>query len=237
MRNILLLLVLLLTPSVSFAETEKSQPICNNFEECFPLAEKGNYEAKLRLSNYYAFGVRGAEKDEVKSFELQKELAEESYPLGQTHFASLYLHGRGVEKDVPKAIIWFEKAADQGELQAMTYLGSIYYSPEYPHNIKKASYYWLKAAELGHSNAQWLLGKWFADGHSLDEYNKHHNRYLVSAYAWMKISYERLDLNTPHSNSFTREFEIFSKRLDGKMLNKADMLASSYFNKYVKPFE
>ena len=44
----------------------------------------------------------------------------------QTMLGYLYQMGKGTEKDLKRAIKWYEKAADQGEAMAIFNLGNLY---------------------------------------------------------------------------------------------------------------
>ena len=68
-----------------------------------------------------------------------------------------------IQKDFKKAIYWYEKAANQGDLDAMNYLGLMYkkgYGVN--QNYTKASEWYKKACQKGNS-------------HGCENYKKLHN--------------------------------------------------------------
>lgn len=54
------------------------------------------------------------------------ELAEKGYPLAECQVGYFYLEGLGVEKDLPKAFYWTERAATHGDWDGQYNLGSFY---------------------------------------------------------------------------------------------------------------
>ena len=52
--------------------------------------------------------------------------AEKDHPRAQYLLGEAYETGRGLEKDCSRALYWYKKAADNGELLAMDRLGQIY---------------------------------------------------------------------------------------------------------------
>ncbi|WP_415664071.1 tetratricopeptide repeat protein [Zymomonas mobilis] len=68
------------------------------------------------------------------------------------------MKGEGVAKNPREAVSWFQKAADQGNLQATTRLGLAYASGEGVPASKEKAVFWLKkAAGQGEPNAQRIL--------------------------------------------------------------------------------
>ena len=67
----------------------------------------------------------------------------------------LYMGGLGVKKDYKKAIKWFEKAAKQGDSDAMYEIGRCYYygGNGIKKDIKKAKEWVAKSAALGNETA------------------------------------------------------------------------------------
>lgn len=56
-------------------------------------------------------------------------LSKESfYAEAQYKLADLYLSGEGAPQDQSKALEWFEKSANQGNVNAASQLGNIYYN-------------------------------------------------------------------------------------------------------------
>ncbi len=68
-------------------------------------------------------------------------------------------------QDKGKAVSWFQKAAELGNLDAMNYLGHIYAlgDDEIEQDVEKAIYWLQKAAEAGHVDAISRLGDIYRD--------------------------------------------------------------------------
>jgi TPR repeat protein len=68
-----------------------------------------------------------------------------------------YRSGNGVEKDINQAAHWFQKAAEQGHIEAQYILGSSYYNGlGLEKNITQAIFWLKKASEQGHKDSEKL---------------------------------------------------------------------------------
>jgi TPR repeat protein len=72
--------------------------------------------------------------------------------------------GEGVDKDLKKAVYWFEKAATQGHIDAQFRLYEIYYGGGIGQDLQKAAYWCEKAAEQGKAVAQFKLALMYKNG-------------------------------------------------------------------------
>jgi uncharacterized protein len=77
----------------------------------------------------------------------------------------IYANGDGVKKDEAKSLIWYEKAAINGNSYAYTKLGNIYASKE---DYKNAFKWFKKAADKGDAKAAYNLGYFFTGGLGVD---------------------------------------------------------------------
>jgi hypothetical protein len=68
------------------------------------------------------------------------------------------------ERNVPKAIEWYEKAASQGSIKAERILGDVYTYETEKGGWRKGLEWYTKAAEQGDPGAQVMLGDIFASG-------------------------------------------------------------------------
>jgi TPR repeat protein len=85
-----------------------------------------------------------------KAFKIVYPLAQKGYSSAQNMVANLYQFGRGVKKDLDKAIYWYKKSAEKNNVQAYVQLGFIYA------DIKKhgkSIEFMTFAAILGHENS------------------------------------------------------------------------------------
>ncbi len=87
--------------------------------------------------------------------------ADKGVALAQHRMGEMYHLGRGMPVDLSKAVIWYEKAAAQGNLEAQNNLGSIYYGL---HDYSRALKYFLKAAQAGKTEAQFNMGNMYFNG-------------------------------------------------------------------------
>lgn len=70
-----------------------------------------------------------------------------------------YMNGDGVAKDPQKAVEWFKKAAEEGNIEGITALGDCYFNGVGSHvNVFEAVKLYSEAAERGYANAQLKLG-------------------------------------------------------------------------------
>ncbi len=81
--------------------------------------------------------------------------AEKGDALAQLTLGNIYKNGRGVAKDVSKAVYWYRKAAIQGDPDAKFNLGIMYISGHSATPDRIQAVNWLKdAAEQGHKQAR-----------------------------------------------------------------------------------
>jgi len=77
----------------------------------------------------------------------------------------LYRDGRGVTQDDTEAVIWFRKAADQGDAVAEFLLGNQYaFGKGVPQDYSEAMIWFRRASEQGHPRAMHDLGVIYAKG-------------------------------------------------------------------------
>jgi TPR repeat protein len=131
-------------------------------------AEAGDINAQFNLGAFYQ-----QEKQYEQAMHLFKASADQGYSASQNAIGLMYIHGQGVEKSFKEAKSWFEKAAALGHEDAKDNLkrtilrlatdtetpeakkdfelGRQYY---YEKNYQLALHYCLKAAVLGHKDAE-----------------------------------------------------------------------------------
>ena len=140
---------------------QKLLAVINNV--LLPACEEGNQDAIHWMFFAYHDGL-GVEEDEEKALEYLKILAEYGYPDMQRELGKCYFYING-ERMNRKAIEWFTRAAKQGEVEAMYWLGE-YYGGAFRgrHNDRKAFLWYKRAAERGHEEAAWHLGLCYQRG-------------------------------------------------------------------------
>lgn len=133
-----------------------------NFKNAVLYFEKGvaqgSLESYCNLGYCYQEG-QGVVLNSQKAFELYQVAAEHEYMRGYMLMAQCYLNGMYVEKSVPEAMKWLEKAADAGNPTAMYYLGAYYADGDegVKPDAKKAKAWYKKAAAAGYAPAQAAL--------------------------------------------------------------------------------
>lgn len=103
-------------------------------------------------------------EDEMQwEFEEVLEKAEIGDVEAQFQVAEKYYLGLGVEEDAAEAVIWYEKAALQGHVEAMEKLGIIYYVGEegVEEDEEESQKWYTMAAEAGSKDAREKLGYLF----------------------------------------------------------------------------
>ncbi len=90
----------------------------------------------------------------------------------QFKLALMYQSGDGVPEDLDMAIVWFTKAAEQGQADAQCALGSIYLCVEKKRDLQKARYLLSQAAGKDVPLAQFNLGMMYYDGTGVEKNNR-----------------------------------------------------------------
>lgn len=124
--------------------------------------------AMLQLSLGQAFDAGlGIEKDDSKAVEWYSKAAEQGLMAAMYFLARKYEYGHGIPRDSERAIRWYRTAAEGGLPEAQYELGEHYLTCEdepVDENWREAAFWFRKAAEQGHSNAQLRLAGMNEDG-------------------------------------------------------------------------
>ncbi len=126
-----------------------------------PLAESGNPNAMLNISNLYEQG-QGATLDHVKAAAWMKRAADSGFGPAQFNYGVMLERGKGVERNLIEAGQWFEKAAAQGDAEAAFNLGVLHATGfggvvMDTSKFEKARIWLEKAAAKGHGQAKAML--------------------------------------------------------------------------------
>jgi TPR repeat protein len=107
--------------------------------------------------------IRGG--DPEKGYSMLLPHAEDGNPQAQYGLAILYKEGWGTDKDVHKAIDYYQKAAKLGHLRAMFDLGMFYQTGQLvTQDYTKAVKWYEQAAKRGYSAAMYGLGGLYFNG-------------------------------------------------------------------------
>ncbi|XP_002737895.1 uncharacterized protein LOC100370268 [Saccoglossus kowalevskii] len=132
-------------------------------EEFRQASDMGHGKAMYNLGICYEQGM-GVSQSLAKAAEYYKQAADKGHPMALYNLAVFHLMGlAGLKKDTQKAIDLMENAAEQGLLQAQSYLG-VYYT-EAPHrNLEKAFELFQGAAASEDAESQYYLGICYEQG-------------------------------------------------------------------------
>ena len=154
--------------------------------EWFELAvDLGNVNALLQLGAMYFSGE--LHRDEKKAFGYFQAAAEKA--VLPVHKAKAYewlafcsSQGKGTDKDWGKALFYGEKAAEYGGATER-YEAAMNYGYRSPSpNFEKAAFWFEKAAELGHTDAQVKIGYFYHTGKGVKQnYQKAFEWFLAAA--------------------------------------------------------
>ena len=175
------------------SQYQRGQGVEQSYERAISLytqaathENKPNTYAQYQLGSLYKEGV-GTAIDLKESgswyglayqgfLRMEETMADDKlyYRLG-----SMNLTGTGTPKDLQKAQMYLEKAAELGNADAKYGLGKLHLEadPEV-YNLEKAGQYLLEAAEAGHSYAQYKLGKLIVEGTIASEDSQEGIRWL-----------------------------------------------------------
>ncbi|WP_407279465.1 tetratricopeptide repeat protein [Aromatoleum evansii] len=113
-------------------------------------------------------------------------LAEGGNPVAQERLAIMYFYGRGVPEDEDKALQWARRSADQGNLDAMYFIGNMYvFGDKLPKSVQdpdqEAARWYFEAARKGHAEAEYGLGLLFLAGKGVVQDQEEAMRWIRSA--------------------------------------------------------
>ena len=145
-------------------------------------AETGSAAAQFELGLLYLSGKNGAEQDYEKAREWLKKSAEQDYSKAQFLLAAIYHDGIGTDKNPSEVVRWLQKAIEKKKAGKNYNLESNQLATAYLNlgqcfqggdgvkdDSDKAFSFFLKAAELGHPQAQVQVGVFYATGWSVKE--------------------------------------------------------------------
>ena len=134
------------------------------------------------------------EQQYEKAAEILSALAEKGDRTAQSLLATLYMEGKGVERDDAAAVVWLQRAAAQGDARAQYNLGASYAEGAgVPKDEKEAAKWFLRAANQGMPFAQLNLGLLYAAGNGVAQDN-------VEALKWLQIALFALPPGGPRSD-------------------------------------
>lgn len=143
-----------------------------------PACEEGNQDAIYWMFFAYSYGL-GVEQDKEKAIEYLKVLAEYGYPNMQCELGKEYAtidwscikdDDEELENKQHEAFKWFTKSAEQGNVEAMFWLGECYRDGKgADEDLKKAFEWFAKAAEHDYEEAMLELAFFYERGHVVEK--------------------------------------------------------------------
>ena len=124
--------------------------------------ETNDPDAFMELGRTYHRGLYGLPQDSKKAFELWSKAAELGYILGYGQLGSVYCFGLGVEKDIKKAIHYYQLAAVGGDMVTRRTLGALELNEGRVHRAMK---HYMIAARAGCNDSLEHVKEGYKDGH------------------------------------------------------------------------
>ncbi|WP_428085808.1 tetratricopeptide repeat protein [Candidatus Thioglobus sp.] len=143
-------------------------------------AEQDFVSAQYNLAVMYRRG-EGAKVDNKAAFHWYEQAAQLGYGLAQLTLAKLYEKGVGVKQSDALAQTWYLRAANQLDPEAQFHLAQFH---QQRNNYSQAVFYYRKAADQGHSYAQFALAMNLLEGRGvIKDENKAQQLFLAAAEA------------------------------------------------------
>ena len=128
----------------------------------------------------------------------------------------MYLYGHGVTQNDTEAVVWFRKAADQGDGVAEFLLGNQYANGKgVPQDYSEAMIWFQRAAEQGHRVAKLYLGVMYAEGRGVPQD-------YVRAHMWFSLSAAQGEQRA------VKTLEMAERRMTPAQINEAQKLARDW---------
>lgn len=126
--------------------------------------------APVALAGFDEAAAAFAAADYAKAREELKPLLEKHDPRAEYAMGVLYENGFGVAKDPQQAVVWYSKAAEQGNSDAQFNLGAMYeHGLGIPVNYVEAARLYRPAAEAGDIDALSNLGVLYENGQGVKQ--------------------------------------------------------------------
>lgn len=132
------------------AETTADTQVVDNSEQA-----KAFYEQAVQ----YMQNPKSAKANKEKIVELLTQSAELGYAPAQVDLGKVYYFGLAGKRDDAMALVWFKKAAEQGDAKGEYHLGQMYTEGKagLKESEQEAAIWYEKSAEQGYAPAQYYL--------------------------------------------------------------------------------
>jgi len=142
-------------------------------------AEAGQAEAQFDLGVLYAQGL-GVRRDLSEASNWYGKAARQGNAEAEFALGQLYLRGWGVPRDEADALRWFD-LANSVESDGPPTDWALVEGYGMPRDAKQASYWYQLAADQGHAEAQFNLGRLFASGQGVKRDAEQAARWISAA--------------------------------------------------------
>lgn len=193
-------LVLGLVAALFFAAVVVTAVVLKTSDKIVGLDYECNYSHNSSFISSIAatLGNRAAEfnngiclmekKEYGEAYDVFVSAAEKGLAEAQCELGHMYAEGLGVTQDPEKSEHWYRMAANQGDIDAMVSLGTMYYSGVEDYGIHKdfntAFHYYSDAAYAGDADAQLYLAYMYLRGEGTEQD-------LEKAFEWTEKSAEQ----------------------------------------------
>ncbi|MDA7916336.1 hypothetical protein N9B94_03790 [Verrucomicrobia bacterium] len=140
-------------------------------------AKTGDLDAQFQIGLIYSKGSQGVKQDYRTALQWLTTAADAGQVAAQRALGLLFLHGRGVSKNLTLSVQRFGQAALSGDTESQYLLGTIY---EKGDDLESARWYRM-AADKGHAPSQNALGQMNASGQGIDQN-------YVEAAKWLELA-------------------------------------------------
>jgi TPR repeat protein len=136
----------------------------------------------LGCSDYQQARSAYAAGDYTKAYQLFQGLAESGDTKAQYDLSLMFIQGIGTKQNIGQGLVWLNRAAEKGNIEAMLELGVLYQKIDTLENTPQLALYWFeKAAMAGSAVGQYNLAHSYMDGGQIAVD-------LPKAYIWMSLS-------------------------------------------------
>lgn len=163
-RSIVFLVVALMTALIGCSALQgRIALVTGDFstaiKELRPNAEQGDIESQWVLGSAYANAAPPIQ-DLMEAEKWLRRAAEQGHVGAMVDMAKLSLFYKP-DKDERTAVLWYQKAANQGDPEAQFMVGSYHFSGSgsVPQDNISAYMWWILSAEKNHSLAKFMLEK------------------------------------------------------------------------------
>ncbi|OPZ77156.1 MAG: putative beta-lactamase HcpD precursor [Alphaproteobacteria bacterium ADurb.Bin438] len=157
-----------------------------SLEKKVEVVQNEKKEVKIVYKSYDECRKLDNAKSYKKSFSCYTDISKNEDVKGYIGLAKAYHYGNGVKKDLERAVLNYEKAAELGDDQSALMLGSMYESGllEGGINDEKAFYWYEKSGLNGNAKAAFALSSLYVKGKGVQKDS-------AKSIYWLEVAAER----------------------------------------------